>query len=550
MERKRILVVGGVAGGASAAARARRNDEAAEIIIYERGPHVSFANCGLPYFVGGVIQNEQDLHVSNPGRFLDQLRVEAKTQHDVTAIDRAKREIEVVNLATGAVSREAYDALVLSPGAGPIKPPFPGLDTPGIFTLRNIPDSQRIREWIAARQAKRAVVVGGGFIGLEMAENLHARGIEVTLVEAAPHVFPPLDSEMAYYVEAHLRAEGVKLHLGEAVQSFAPAGAGVSVQTAKGTYVADLVILAIGVKPETQLAAAAGLALGPRGGIQVDGRMRTSDPYIWAVGDAVEKVDAVTQAPALYALAGPANRQGRIAADDIAGRPAAFRGSQATAVCGVIGLTAAATGANERGLKAAGRPFAKAYLHPRDHARYYPGSQVMHLKVLFDPENGKLLGAQAVGLAGVERRIDIVAMALQLGGTVYDLEEAELAYAPQYGSAKDAVNFAGMIAANHLRGESPLAYWEALPAGAFVLDVREPGEFAGGHFAGAVNLPLKQVRERAGELPRDREIYVHCQVGQRAHYAVRALRQLGFKAVNLSGGFETYAALEGSKQAG
>lgn len=544
---RRVLVVGGVAGGASAAARLRRNDEHAEIIVFERGPHVSFANCGLPYYVGEVIPNERDLLLATPQIFHDRYRIDVRTRHEVTAIDRAAQALEVVNLETGAKTREHYDALVLSPGAVPIKPPFPGVDLPGIFTLRNIPDSRLIREWIDQKNAKRAVVVGGGFIGLEMAENLHARGLTVTLIEAAAHVFPPLDAEMAVYVEAHMRKASVTLRLNEPVQKFTAEGAGLAVHTASGLYAADIVILAIGVKPDTTLAKMAGLALGPRGGIAVDEAMRTSDEHIWAVGDAVEKVDTVTAAPALYALAGPANRQGRLAADAITGRSVKFRGSQATAICGVLGLTAAATGANERMLQAAGRPYAKVYLHPRDHAGYYPGAKSMHLKLLYDPQSGALLGAQGVGEAGVDRRIDVIAMALQLGGTVYDLEEAELSYAPQYGSAKDAVNFAGMIAANQLRGETHLAHWSDLPEGAFVLDVREPSEHAAGHYPGAPNMPLGELRLQDGKLPADRDVFLYCQVGLRGHTAVRALRQRGVRAFNLSGGYETYRALQAAR---
>lgn len=543
-KKKRVLVVGGVAGGASAAARMRRNDEAAEIVIFERGPYVSFANCGLPYYVGEVIARERDLLIATPKLFHERFRIDVRTRHEVTAIDRAAQTLEVVNLETGVTTHERYDALVLSPGATPIKPPFPGLDLPGIFTLRTIPDSQQIRDWIDTRKAKRAVVVGGGFIGLEMAENLHARGLAITLVEAAPHVFPPLDAEMAVYVEKHMRQAGISLRLNEPVQKFTAEGAGIAVHTAAGRYEADLVILAIGVKPDTALAKLAGLALGPRGGIQVDETLRTSDPHIWAVGDAVEKVDHVTQGPALYALAGPANRQGRIAADVIAGRDARFRGSQATAICGMLGLTAAATGANERMLQAAGKPFAKVYLHPRDHASYYPGAKTMHLKLLYEPNTGALLGAQGVGEAGVDRRIDVIAMALQLGGTVFDLEEAELSYAPQYGSAKDAVNFAGMLAANQLRGQSYFAQWDALPPDAYLLDVRHASEYAAGHIAGAVNIPLESLRESTDRLPAGRDVYLYCQVGLRGHTATRALRQRGVRAFNLAGGYETYRVMK------
>ena len=540
---KRILVVGGVAGGASCAARARRLCEEAEIVIFDRGPYVSFANCGLPYFVGDVIQDEKKLLVASAELFKTRFRIEVRTENEVMAIDRDRCEIVVKRLASGEVYREKYDALVLSPGAAPIRPVLPGIDLPGIFVLRTIPDSRRIRSWIEGRKIERAVVVGGGLVGLEMSENLASRGIQVTVIEMLDQVLPPLDPEMAEPVQQHLLRHGVSLHLRDAVAGFSQKdGGSLEVETRSGSkFPADLVILSIGVRPETKLAKEAGLEIGGRGGIRVDDAMRTSDPRIWAVGDAVETRDVITGEWNVVPLAGPANRQGRVAADSICGRPAHFRGVQSTAVCGLFGLTIATTGANEKTLRRVGLRYERIYLHPGHHVGYYPGAKPIHMKVLFSAEDGRVLGAQAVGQQGAEKRIDVIAMAIQKHATVFDLEEAELCYAPQFGAAKDPVNMAGMIAANVLRGDVPVARWEALPeTEAMVLDVREPAEFAAGHVEGAINVPLPQIRDRLNELPREREIWLYCGVGQRSYYASRILLQHGFKVRNMPGGFKTY----------
>jgi NADPH-dependent 2,4-dienoyl-CoA reductase/sulfur reductase-like enzyme/rhodanese-related sulfurtransferase len=540
---KRVLIVGGVAGGASCAARLRRISETGEIILFDRGPYVSFANCGLPYYVGDVIQEEKKLLVASSELFRTRFQIEVRTENEVVAIDRAKQEVEVKRLRTGETYREKYDALVLSPGAAPIRPPLPGIDLPGIFVLRTILDSRSIRSWIAERNAKRAVVVGGGLVGLEMAENLVRRGLSVTVVEMLDQVLPPLDAEMAAPVHEHLIKNGVELQLSDAVAGFTPApDGGLNVTTKSGrAFPADLAILAIGVRPETKLAKDAGLVLGDRGGIRVDEAMRTSDPHIWAVGDAVESRDVVTGQWSVVPLAGPANRQGRVAADAIGGRQTRFRGIQATAVCGVFGLTIATTGASEKSLRAAGMAYQSIYVHPDHHVAYYPGAKTIHLKLLFSPGDGRILGAQAVGQEGAEKRIDVLAMAIQKQATVYDLEEAELCYAPQFGAAKDAVNMAGMAAANVLRGDVPLAHWGELPQAGVVLDVRDPKEFDAGHIEGAVHIPLPQLRDRLAELPQDREIMVYCKAGQRSYYATRILIQHGFKVKNLPGGFTTYA---------
>ncbi|WP_420237077.1 FAD-dependent oxidoreductase [Telmatobacter bradus] len=546
MTRKRVLIVGGVAGSASCAARLRRMDEAAEIIVFERGPYVSFANCGLPYYVGDVIHDEAKLLLATPELFRMRFQIDVRTGCEAIAIDRAARTLTVRTLATGEESVEPYDALVLSPGAAPIKPALPGVDLPGVFTMRNVPDSRALRGWIDAGQAKNAIVVGGGFIGLEMAENLAHRGLNVTILEKTAQLLPPLDPELATYAQEKLLASGVTLKLGEGLASIEKQQEKLIVHTdSKGAYEADLVVLAMGVRPETALAQSAGLTLGERGGIRVDEQMRSSDQHIWAVGDAVEVRNRITGQWELIPLAGPANRQGRIAADVIAGRSAAFHGVQATTVCGFFGLTAALTGASEKSLQRAGvSDYQSIYLHPGHHVGYYPGAQPIHLKLLFRPSDGRLLGAQAVGVKGVERRIDVIATMIQLGGTVYDLEEAELCYAPQFGAAKDPVNMAGMIASNHMRGDLGLADWRELKnTEAFVLDVREPKEFAAGTIPHAVNIPLGELRSRLAELPGKREIWVSCGVGQRAYYACRILAQHGFTARNLSGGYNTFRML-------
>ncbi len=544
---KRVLVVGGVAGGASCAARLRRIDEQATITIFDRGPYVSFANCGLPYYVGNVILEESKLLLATPDLFRERFNIEVRTRSDVIRIRREQREIDVCDLAAGREYSEPYDALVLAPGAAPVIPQWPGVSLPGIFVLRTIPDSRLIREWIESRPARRAVVVGGGFIGLEMAENLKSRGLDVTILEALPQLMPALDAEMAEPILRHLETNRVNVNLGDGVTRFEQAAdGGLNVVAQSGAvYPADLVILAVGVKPDAGLAVAAGLEIGQRCGIRVDAAMRTSDPHIWAVGDVVEVPDVITGEDRTPLLAGPANRQGRVAADSIGGREACFRGVQGTLICGVFGLTAAMTGASEKALQRAGcTAYETVYLHPGSHAGYYPGSKKLTMKLIFSTEDGRVLGAQAVGEDGADKRIDVIAMSIQKQATVYDLAECELCYAPQFGSAKDPVNLAGMIAVNVLAGDSPLAPWRELAeTGALIVDVREPHEFAAGHIDNAVNVPLSQLRRRVGELPRDREIWVNCAVGQRAYYAQRFLAQNGFRVRNLSGGYLTYWGL-------
>jgi NADPH-dependent 2,4-dienoyl-CoA reductase/sulfur reductase-like enzyme/rhodanese-related sulfurtransferase len=530
-------------------------DEKAEILMVERGPYVSYANCGLPYHIGGVIEKESSLLVSTEQTFRTMFAIDCRTRCEVVGISPKKKTVELKNHATGQVTTEKYDKLVLSPGAAPIRPPLPGIDLPGIFSVRTVPDAREIREWIEKGSSelteertstgfqpldktKRAVVVGGGYIGLEMAENLAHLGLEVTIVEMLDQVMAPLDPECARLVERHLEKNGVRLALNDAVAGFKQTANGsLEVLTKSGkAHPADLVILAIGVRPETGLAKMAGLEIGQRGGIRVDEHMRTSDPDIFAVGDAVEVKDFVTGEWSLIPLAGPANRQGRIAADVIAGRKSRFRGTQGTSVIGVFGATVATTGTNEKLLLRLGqKDFEKVYLFPNSHAGYYPGAKTIVLKVIFRKSDGRLLGAQALGLDGVEKRIDALAMAIQMGATVYDLEEAELCYAPPFGSAKDPVNFAGMVPADVLRGDMPLCHWNSLDGG-FLLDVRNPPELAVESVPGALNIPLPELRARLDELPRDREILIICRSAQRAYYATRILLQNGFKARNLSGG--------------
>jgi NADPH-dependent 2,4-dienoyl-CoA reductase/sulfur reductase-like enzyme/rhodanese-related sulfurtransferase len=553
----KVIIVGGVAGGASCAARLRRLDEKAEILMVERGPYVSYANCGLPYHVSGVIEKESSLLVANEQYFKTNLGIDVRTSCEAISVDPKKKTVDLRDVKTGKVTTEPYDKLVLSPGAPSVHPPLPGIDLPGIFHVRTVPDVRAIREWIErgttflagmyrysgiqfVRPTTRAVVVGGGFIGLETAENLAHLGFDVTLVQKLPQLLGPLDPEVARLVEEHVKRHGVRLALNDAVAGFEKLdGGAIEVRTTSGkTYPADIVILAIGVRPDTALAKTAGLTVGERGGIRVDEHMRTSDPDIFAVGDAIEVKDFVTGQWSLVALAGPANRQGRIAADVIAGRDSRYRGTQGTSIIGLFGGAAAWTGVGEKTLKKLGdKDFEKIYLFPNSHAGYYPGAVMLGLKVLFRKSDGRLLGAQALGMDGpaVDKRISALAMAIQMGATIYDLEEAELCYAPQFGGAKDPVNFAGMVAADVLRGDMPLAHWDAA-AGAFLLDVRQPVELALESVPGAVNIPLHELRSRLVELPRDREILVICRSAQRAYYATRILLQNGFKARNLSGG--------------
>ena len=557
MKRRRILIVGGVAGGASCAARARRLSEAEEIIIFERGEYVSFANCGLPYYVGNVIKKEERLLMATSEMFRQRFEIEVRLQSEVIAIDRKNCRIEVKDLRTGETYFETYDVLVLAPGASPIKPPLAGIDLPGIFSLRTIPDSRQIKARIAEFQAKRAVVVGGGYIGMEMTENLRKLGLTVTIIEMQPQVMPLLDPEMAAPIHDELLKHGVVLRLNETVVGFEHNGdRSISVKLNSGQVEkADLVILSIGVRPEIGLAQDAGLEIGSRGGIKVDGQMRTNDPKIWAVGDAVEVRDIVTGNWGVIPLAGPANRQGRIAADTIMGRDSSFRGVQGTSVVGIMGLVAAFTGPSEKNLRQMGiwdetAQLEKVYLHPAQHAGYYPGSSSISLKLIFSKVDGRIISAQAVGKEGVEKRIDVISMAIQKNGTVFDLEEAELCYAPQFGSAKDPVNMAGMVAANVLRDDVQLSHWEDLgKEKIMVLDVREPSEYKKGHIDGAVNIPLNDLRKRMGEIPKDREVWAHCLEGQRSYYAARVLSQYGYDIKNISGGYKTYTfrAAIGSK---
>jgi len=557
----KVVIVGGVAGGASCAARLRRLDESAEILVVERGPYISYANCGLPYYVGGLIPRESKLVLADAALFRAQLNVEVRTLCEAVSIDPEARTVQLRDVTSGEVTTESYDKLVLSPGASPIRPPLPGIDLPGIFVVRTVPDVHVIREWMEGHvtdpsgldtytgsqtvlPARRAVVVGGGFIGLEMAENLVHLGLDVTLVQRGPQLMSPMDPEMARYVERHVARNGVKLALSENVTGFRQAaGTSLEVLTASGKAIpADIVVMGIGVRPEVGLAKTAGLAIGERGGILVDDQMRTSVPDIFAVGDAIEVRDHVTGAQLHVPLAGPANRQGRIAAEVIAGRDSRFRGTQGTAIVGLFGGAAAWTGVSEKTLRRIGdTDYEKIFIYPNSHAGYYPGAQYLAMKILFRKSDGRLLGAQAVGLDGVDKRIDAFAIALQFGATVYDLEEAELTYAPQFGSAKSPVNFAGMVAADVLRGDMPVAHWD--DEHPFLLDVRQPAELAVEQVPGVVNIPLPELRGRLDELPRDREIHVICRSGQRAYYATRILLQNGFEARNISGGMLSHATL-------
>ncbi len=542
---KKVLIVGGVAGGAGAAARLRRLDEAAEIIIFERGGYISFANCGLPYYISGVISKRDHLLVQTKEAMEARFNIDIRLHSEVTAINRDTREVEVDS--GDQTYRESYDYLVLSPGAAPIVPPIPGIDREGIYTLRNMVDVDRLKALVAQRKPRRAVVIGGGYIGIEMAENLKHLDSDVTIVEAAEQIMGPLDVEMARVVGKTLLDKGIEIIFNDGVKSFDGQG-NIEMTLSSGRKVdADLVILAVGVKPENKLARNAGLAIGERGGIKVDDYLCTSDPYIYALGDAIEVKDIVNGRPALIPLAGPANKQARIVADNIAGRKVKYKGSQGTSIIKVFDLTAANTGNNEKMLQLNGIPYVKSYTISPSHAAYYPGAIPMIVKIIFSPEGGTLLGAQIVGKDGVDKRIDMLATALRMGHTVYDLEELELAYAPPYSSAKDPVNMAGFTAANILNGDMRVMHWDELDSlagdGYVLLDVRMDIERRQGHVEGSVHIPLDSLRQRLDELPRDKKIVIYCKIGLRGYIAYRILVQNGFDAANLSGGYDIYQAL-------
>ena len=541
---KKILIVGGVAGGASCAARMRRLDESADIIMFEKGKYISFANCGLPYYIGDTIKDRENLIIQTPQKFKNRFNVDVRTNAEVISINPAEKTISVRN--GESTYTERYDALVLSPGTSPIRPPLRGIDSPIVFTLRTIPDTDRIRSYVDTKQAHRSIVIGGGFIGLEMAENLRHRGLEVTLVEMLDQVFTPADKEMASILHQHLTMNGVRLILGDGVKEIlATNDTSAEVLLNSGERIpTELIILSIGVKPDTEFVKKSGIAVGERGTIIVDGHMRTDKPDIFAVGDAVEVADFISGIKVHVPLAGPANRQGRIVADNIAGIDTVYKNTQGTAICKIFDLTVAVTGLNEKNAKKWGIPFLKSYTHGSSHASYYPGSFPLSIKILFDPKSGKLLGAQIIGKDGVDKRIDIFATALRHDLTVYDLAELELAYAPPYGSVKDPVNIAGFVAQNILEGRMPVFYAEDVKsidhATQQLLDVRSRFENEQGAIENSLCIPVDELRTRLNELNSNKEILVYCQIGLRGYLATRILMQQGFHVKNLSGGYKTF----------
>lgn len=548
---KKVVIVGGVAGGASTAARLRRNDESAEILILEKGPYISFANCGMPYHVGGTIPRRENLLLVSPERMRERFNIEVRTGNEVTAIDRKNKTVLVREVESGRSYEESYDVLVLSPGSEPVSPPIPGIDGDGIFTIWTIPQMDGILAWIEAKQPRHAVVVGGGYVGIEMAENLRDRGMDVSLVEMMDQVLSPLDYDLAQYCHRELAENGVDLRLGEQVTSFNSEGGGIRVALKSGADIeTGLVVLAMGVKPRSELARQAGLELNEKGGIIVNDKMQSA-PSIYAVGDAVQVTDPINGEPVMIPLAGPANKQGRIAANVITGIEDSYEGTLGASVVKVFSLTAASVGHNSRQLakegKKRGRDYYEVLVRPLSHAGYYPGAEQMTLKVLFAGD-GSILGAQAVGRDGVVKRIDVIATAMKLGAKVTDLTRLELCYAPPYGSAKDPVNLAGFVAENLINGNE-MTYWDEIdhldPDTYIILDARTVGEYRRGHIEGSVNIPVDELRDRANELPNDKDIAVYCAVGQRAYYAQRILKQRGYQVRNLAGGYSHYETVMG-----
>ncbi|QEE16950.1 CoA-disulfide reductase [Promethearchaeum syntrophicum] len=546
MSSNKTIIIGGVAGGASCAVRLRRIDEKAEIIMIERGEHISFANCGLPYYIGEIIKDESKLLVETPEKMHASFNIDIRTKSEALKINREAKTIEIHDLSNNNIYTESYDKLVLSPGATPVRPPIPGINLSKIFTLRNIPDTEAIKNYIDENHPSHALVVGGGFIGLEMAENLVQRGIKVTVNELANQVMRPLDYEMAAYVHQHLKSQDIELYLNDGVKSFEEEDKDIIIVTLNsGTKIrTNMVIFGIGVKPENKLAKEANLTLGERGGIKVNKRLETNDPNIYAIGDAIEVEDFINKNSTLIPLAGPANKQGRIVANNINGNIEEFHGTQGTSIAKIFDLTIATTGNNEKTLNRYGISYLKSYTQNSSHAGYYPGAIPMSMKIIFAPDNGKILGAQIVGYDGVDKRIDVLATAIRANMTVYDLEQLELAYAPPYSSAKDPVNIAGFVASNILKGDMEVVFWDDIakidPKKTILLDIRTELEMKLGKLPNSLHIPLDNLRDRINEIPVGKELIVYCQAGQRGYYAARILMQHGFKVKNLSGGYKAY----------
>lgn len=548
-----VIIVGGVAGGASAAARLRRLDENAQITMYERSGYISYANCGLPYYIGGVITDRRQLTLQTPDSFYKRFRVDVKVNHEVLSIDRVNHTVEVKNLSTGEIFTDNYDKLVLSPGAKAVKPPIPGIESERIFTLRTVEDTYRIADEIKALKAESAVVIGGGFIGIEAAENLTGIGLSVSLCEASPQVLSQFDDDMIPQVHAVIREKGINLILGRAISSFEEKEDGIESVLSDGEHIkSDIVLLAIGVAPDSALAVSAGIKTGIKGAITVDEHMLTSDPDIYAVGDAAEIEELVTGSKANIPLAGPANKQGRIAADNIAGISSSYKGTMGTSVLKIFDITAASTGINERRARAMSLKYDKVILSPSSHASYYPGGKVMTMKVLFDPDKDRLLGAQIIGYDGVDKRIDVIATALRAGMRASELAALELAYAPPYSSAKDPVNMAGFIIENVINQKVRHFFYDDIPSlqkkdDAFLLDTRTMREYSAGHAPGFINIPVDELRERLNEVPCDKTVYVMCQSGLRSYIACRILSAHGYRCFNFAGGYRLYSSIAGEK---
>ncbi len=545
MNVSKILIIGGVAGGASAAARLRRLNEHIEIILFEKGEYISFANCGLPYYIGGDIKNKADLTLQTPLGFKKRFNIDVRTFNEVTAINKDKKTVTVLNHNTNETYEESYDILLLSPGAEPFRPNIEGVNLDRVFTLRNIPDTYRIKDYIDNAAPKYAAVIGGGYIGVEMAENLVQAGLSVTIVEMQNQVIAPFDYDMACILHNELERNGVTLKLETALEKIEENGSLLKVITNKGAFDADMVILAIGVKPETKIAAEAGLKLNQRGAVIVDDNMKTSDDFIYAAGDAVEVTDFITKEKAVIPLAGPANKQGRIAADNIAGIKSTYRGTQGSAILKVFSLTAASTGITEKQAKQLGLNYEKSFTISASHAGYYPGAEEMFIKTIFDKDTGKILGAQIAGREGVDKRCDVIAAAINFKATVYDLTKLELCYAPPYSSAKDPVNMAGYVAENILNGISKIFHYHdvsSLPKDGSVnlIDTRTRGEYRLGHIDGFINIPVDSLRERMNEIDKSKPVYIVCHVGLRGYLACRILAGYGYDCYNLSGGYALY----------